>query len=214
MGDSTTQPAVFVSHNSADKPFVRRLAAELQKNGIRCWVDEAEIHHGESLVQKISDAIEHIALVLAVISRNSVDSSWVRRELDWAMTKEIKQRRVVIIPVVIDKCDVPFFLMNKLYADFTDPERFRGTADRLVASIRHHTGQASPSGAETSLGDSISPPYRPTFLPLVIDIALLAFSGALCVFPSLSMVYRPTLPETSWSVLLCAGSGFSWALGC
>jgi hypothetical protein len=79
MGDSGTTPAVFLSHTSAEKPFARTLAAELQKNGISCWVDEAEIHYGESLVQKISDAIEHIALVLAVISRNSAGGAYIAR---------------------------------------------------------------------------------------------------------------------------------------
>ncbi|WP_428000997.1 toll/interleukin-1 receptor domain-containing protein [Acidovorax sp.] len=30
---------VFLSHNSLDKPFVRRLATDLDIQGIRCWLD-------------------------------------------------------------------------------------------------------------------------------------------------------------------------------
>jgi hypothetical protein len=192
MTTTDTTPAVFISHNSADKPFVRRLAVE-------------------SLVQKISDAIEGIALVLAVISKNSVDSSWVRQELEWAMTKEIKQRRVVVIPVLVDKCDMPFFLMSKLYADFTDESRFPDTVNRLVASVLHHLGQTQPGAAQTSFGVSVSLPYRPTLLPFVIDTALLAFSLSLCVFPALSIMY-PTDPQRN-EFVSAAIRGFGLLMG-
>lgn len=79
---SLKSPTVFISHNSKDKPFVRKLASSLRTHNIRCWVDEAEIRFGESLVQKISDAISKIDLVIAVISNNSVYSNWIRQELD------------------------------------------------------------------------------------------------------------------------------------
>lgn len=211
MKAADTIPKVFLSHNSDDKPFVRRLATELKERGISCWVDEAEIHYGESLVLKISNAIERIALVLAVISNNSVDSSWVRQELDWAMTKEIKQRRVVIIPLLVDKCDMPFFLTNKLYADFTDESRFLKTVNRLVTSILHHQGQTQSGTSHTSFGVSVSLPYRPTMLPLAVDIAMLAFSVSLFVFPSFSMMY-PMDPRRN--ELACAAiRGFGLLMG-
>ena len=39
---------VFLSHSSKDKPVVRELAARLQKDGIRVWLDEKQIKPGES----------------------------------------------------------------------------------------------------------------------------------------------------------------------
>jgi len=59
-------PKVFISHNSKDKPFVRRLAKSLDGHNIACWIDEAEIRLGDSLVGKISSAIENIDLIIAV----------------------------------------------------------------------------------------------------------------------------------------------------
>ena len=44
--------SIFLSHNSADKPFVRKLAADLRRNGFYAWVDEAEIKLGDSLIEK------------------------------------------------------------------------------------------------------------------------------------------------------------------
>jgi len=172
---------LFLSHNAKDKPFVRRLAAALEERGFRCWIDESEIRFGDSLVRKVSDAIERIDFVVAVISRNSVDSNWVRQELDRAMTKEIANRRVVVIPVVTDRCDIPFFLRNKLYADFSDPGAFDATLDRLAESLRHHSGEG-PRSADVPeagrIGRSITRNYRPTLIPMALD-ALLVLMAAL-----------------------------------
>ena len=52
--------SVFLSHNSADKPFVRKLALDLEKAGVRCWLDEAEIKVGDSLLDKIRDGISNL----------------------------------------------------------------------------------------------------------------------------------------------------------
>ena len=41
--------SAFLSHNSNDKPFVRRLASELRAAGVKVWVDEAELRVGDSL---------------------------------------------------------------------------------------------------------------------------------------------------------------------
>ena len=45
--------SIFLSHNSVDKPFVRKLANDLRRRGHYAWVDEAEIKVGDSLIDKI-----------------------------------------------------------------------------------------------------------------------------------------------------------------
>lgn len=44
---------VFLSHNHVDKPFVRKLAADLEAHGVKCWLDEAEMSIGDSLIKKL-----------------------------------------------------------------------------------------------------------------------------------------------------------------
>lgn len=41
--------SIFLSHNHNDKPFVRRLAHDLQAVGVRVWLDESEIMVGDYL---------------------------------------------------------------------------------------------------------------------------------------------------------------------
>ena len=110
--------SVFLSHNSKDKPFVRELAGTLRDSGVDVWLDEAEINIGDSLIEKIGSAIEYTDFICAVISNNSIGSSWVQKELSLAMTKEIANREVVVLPVLLDHCELPHFLKDKLYVDF------------------------------------------------------------------------------------------------
>lgn len=44
----------FLSHSSADKPFIRQLAADLTANGINVWLDEQRIRVGDSIPDKIA----------------------------------------------------------------------------------------------------------------------------------------------------------------
>jgi hypothetical protein len=39
--------SVFLSHNHKDKPFVRKLALDLEGHGIKYWIDEAEMKIGD-----------------------------------------------------------------------------------------------------------------------------------------------------------------------
>lgn len=168
---------VFICHNSKDKPFVRSLAQGLAKHKISSWVDEAEIRSGESLWGRIAPAIESISLVIAVISKNSANSSWVKYELDLAMTKEISNDRVVVIPVVVDKSDIPFGLTHKKYADFSDTHAFDEEMARLANDIRYYTRNSPRSIDGPIPGESITATITPTLRPFLLPSSIIT----LCV---------------------------------
>jgi hypothetical protein len=51
--------AVFLSHSSKDKPFVRDLADALEAGGeIKVWLDEREIDYGQNIALKIADGLD------------------------------------------------------------------------------------------------------------------------------------------------------------
>jgi hypothetical protein len=99
------------------------------------WLHEAELNVGDSLIQKLSQVIKEIDLVLAVLSRSSVTSSWVREELHWAMTHQVKRRRVKVLPLLKEACKLPDFLEGRLYADFTTQYKRTRNLTSLVQSI-------------------------------------------------------------------------------
>ena len=110
--------AVFICYSHADKVFVDSLARTLVKNKTRVWLDRWELKVGDSLVQKIQDAITEADALLVVLSNASVESEWVKRELSAATIRELEEKRVLILPVVIDDCQVPLLLRDKVYVDF------------------------------------------------------------------------------------------------
>ena len=115
-------PVIFLSHNHKDRPFVRKLSINLKKHGIESWLDEAEIGVGDSLIEKIQQAIKNVEYFAVILSPNSVNSSWVRKELEVAMSMEIERKRVFVLPILYKNCELPPFLKTKRYADFLDSE--------------------------------------------------------------------------------------------
>lgn len=142
---SRPQSSVFLCHNSHDKPFVRRLARHLIRAGFDVWLDEFELSVGDSLIDRLATAITTSTFLLAVISRHSLESNWVKKELSLAMTREIVGQNVVVMPVLIDDCELPEHLRDKLYADF------RTTQGSLVQFIRLVKSMGGLSDFETPL---------------------------------------------------------------
>jgi len=109
--------SIFLSHAHADRSIVQQIYHELRKADVPCWLDEAEILPGESIMGKVEEAIDDMDYLAVVLSRTSVNSSWVQAELRMAMTEELKEARVRVIGLVIDDCRIPGFLRDKLYID-------------------------------------------------------------------------------------------------
>lgn len=126
---------VFLSHSHFDKEFARMIAADLRNAGHTVWIDEAEINVGDSLVKKISKGLEQVDYVAAIISEASVDSEWVARELDIATNREIEEKRVVVLPLLLDNVSLPGFLKGKFYADFRNTEQYDTSLKVLLKSL-------------------------------------------------------------------------------
>lgn len=124
---------------------MRQIGEVLRTAGIDVWIDDLEINIGDSLIAKIADGIENADCVMAFISSHSVGSAWVQKELSIAMTTEIATRRLVVMPILLDQCEIPFFLIDKLYADFRGPDRL-AEERKLIRSIHMLSTAASSSG--------------------------------------------------------------------
>lgn len=130
------RPGIFLSHTWGDKPFVRKLAHDLRDAGVKVWLDEAEIKLGDSLLEKIQEGINSMDYLAVVLSPDSVSSEWVKREVEVAMNHEISGRRVKVLPLLYKKCDLPGFLIGKLYADFTDPKRYQASLKMILERLQ------------------------------------------------------------------------------
>jgi predicted metal-dependent hydrolase len=110
--------SVFISYNHIDSDFVDKLALELIRNNVKVWRDEWKISVGDSIINAIESGIKGASFLIIVISKNSNQSRWVKKELNAALIREIEDKKINILPVVIDDCEIPLFLREKKFADF------------------------------------------------------------------------------------------------
>lgn len=128
---------IFLSHTSADKPFVRQLRNDLLTHGVpRVWVDEAEIEIGDSLTEKIAQGMKEARYIGVVLSSKSIEAPWVKKELEIAINREISVGEVVVLPLLYEDCTLPTFLEGKLYADFTSPTQYESSLAKLLRKLR------------------------------------------------------------------------------
>jgi hypothetical protein len=139
---------VFLSHSHSDKSFARRLAADLRNAGHSVWIDEAEINIGDSLITKIRDGLDQVDFVCAIISKTSIESAWVEKELEIASNREIDERRVVVFPLLVDDVPLPGFLRGKFYGDFRNAEQYGEKFELLLRSLGPSQQVAPPSVGE------------------------------------------------------------------
>lgn len=124
----------FISHSSVDKPFVRQLASDLTAAGIGVWVDEQRIRVGESIPEKIAQGLAESDYFLIVVSQKSIESEWVRKELNNALVSEVKRRKVHVLPLKLDDAEIPAALSDKKYADFSSS--YKSGLEELVVAMR------------------------------------------------------------------------------
>lgn len=109
---------VFISYAHSDKDFVDSLAGQLMLRNAHVWVDRWELNVGDSILNNVQNAIQDASALIVVLSKASVQSEWCRKELSAGLMRELDERRVVVLPAILEDCDVPVFLREKMYADF------------------------------------------------------------------------------------------------
>ena len=72
---------VFISYNQADKDFAESLAINLVHAKKNVWIDKWELNAGDSLIARIENALEGADAILTILSENSIESEWCKKEL-------------------------------------------------------------------------------------------------------------------------------------
>jgi hypothetical protein len=109
---------VFVSHASADKPFVDRLVADLAARSVPVWYDKLDLRIGESVPGAINAGLSDSKYFAIVLSKASVASAWVREELNAALMAQVAKGGTFILPLLLEDCAIPPLLAHRKYADF------------------------------------------------------------------------------------------------
>ena len=65
---------IFISHSHQDSDFVDALAKRLIVSNHHVWLDRWELNLGDSLSQRIQDAMTDASAILVILSNHSVRS--------------------------------------------------------------------------------------------------------------------------------------------
>ena len=89
---------IFVSYSAKDSETVQKICKDLDNNRFKILPEPNILTDGEDFAIFITQQIEQADLVLFFYSKNSADSIWVRREVEYALSKEKR-----IIPVLLSR---------------------------------------------------------------------------------------------------------------
>lgn len=92
----------FISYSSKDDDFTRRLHADLQARKIKTWFAPEDLKIGDRFHSRIDESIRiHDKLVL-ILSEHSMESDWVRREVEAAREREDREKKDILFPIRLD----------------------------------------------------------------------------------------------------------------
>lgn len=93
----------FLSHSSANDKFVTDLSEVLQQYHVPFWYSKVNIRGAQQWHDEIGEALNRCDWFLLVLSPESVNSMWVKRELVYAL----EQNRFAdkIVPILYQPCD-------------------------------------------------------------------------------------------------------------
>jgi hypothetical protein len=128
---------IFISYSHTDKAFVNELASNLVEYDAHVWVDTWELNVGDSILNRVQEAIQDSSALLIVLSKASVASEWCKKELSAGLMRELDEKRVVVLPVLVEDCEIPIFLREKMYADFR--KDFKNGLKALVEAVARVT---------------------------------------------------------------------------
>jgi len=136
----------FISYSSKDDMLARRLHADLQDQGVRCWFAPEDMKIGDKIRPRIDEAIHLQDKLLLLLSEHAIASTWVEDEVEAALEKEQRQQPEVLFPVRLDECVMettqPWaakLRRTRHIGDFThwtDPQAYQVAFGRLLRDLK------------------------------------------------------------------------------
>lgn len=191
----STQP-VFISHATKDDAFVKELREALEAQRVKTWVDSRELVAGNKLAPEIEQAIETARQFIVVLSPNTINSPWVRKEIRKALQVE-QQRKAEgyrVIPLLL-----PGIQTRALGNWFED--------EPVALSIQLRPGDLSEMLPEilAALGERLPTDHKPQrvvtpqpiedLLLKLSDIKIAVEGGARRVVATATLAYEPADPS-------------------
>jgi TolB-like protein len=175
--DSTDPARVFISYASADKLTADAVCAALETTGIPCWIAPRDVKPGALYADAIVRAITTAKAVVLILSKSSIASSHVGKEVERASSK-----KRAIIALRLDAAPLipalEYFLSESQWIDAT-ATNWDSAYAKLIDAIRDPQGHAPVSANSVGAIAAVSPKSKQsrTLLIAAITVAALAITA-------------------------------------
>ncbi|XP_045200282.2 uncharacterized protein LOC123554296 [Mercenaria mercenaria] len=173
---SNFKHGVFLVFKSSDIDKISHVASALRSYSIRCIYDNNDhkvFPIGQIVFKSIVEGIENSEKTLLLLSRNSIDSTWVLLETVLALEQSKKRNELTLRIVLngVNEHDIPFLKRE------------------FLASVPHRTLDFNKEGWEERLANYVKEDIQ---LPDILPVGSLAHG---LVFSHFIGYYRYVLPE-------------------
>jgi hypothetical protein len=136
------KPTVFLSYSEKDGGLADRLASDLRKADIECWLAPYEIKPGDDWKKEIRQAISRSGYALVLLTEAFVRSTNAARELDILLRSEQSRSYPCVVPLLFQRVELPVAIADRVFVDFTS-DYVQGLT-RVLERIR---GRKAPAAA-------------------------------------------------------------------
>ena len=180
---------IFISYSRKDMDFVRKLAGDLEKAGYDVWWDITDLQGGDDWVRQIPEAIRRSRFVLVVLTPDSLESEWVRKEYTQALSLHKK-----IIPIMLVPSNIPFALNTINFINFAAGE-YADNYRKLLQAM-DYTGE--PPVTQPYKKGILPQGFRTYAIPILLGIVLIfillfTFRSQPIVVPTQTATLQPSV---------------------
>ena len=131
---------VFLSHSHTDAPLATRVSEALQRKGLDVWDPDVDLLPGDNWAAKVARALEESQAMVVLLTPAAVNSSHVKREMEYALGEKRFSNR--LIPVFVgDRAslsthDIPWIVRRMPSVELDDPGNEDTQFDRIADAIQ------------------------------------------------------------------------------
>ena len=142
-------PEVFVSHSHKDDAFTDRLVKDFRQAGANAWMDKNDLGAGD-FQDRISQALSDCEWFVLVLTKDALESKWVRQEVNVANILHHQgqiQNLIFIQAGPVEHTEIPAFW--RVFNIFDATKDYDSARDRALKAVGlsglTRTGQAQPA---------------------------------------------------------------------
>ena len=136
----------FIGYSHEDAVFARRIHADLQDRGIRCWLCPENMKTGDDTTGTRHESKRMYDKLVLVLSERMIHRSWVTREVETAFRLEEERKQRALFPIRLDEAVMTTdegwtaeIHRTRYVGDFTNwknPDSYRKAVRRLTRSLK------------------------------------------------------------------------------